>query len=878
MDPFKWQRANTWDDKEIRDLFVPPSVYEEMQRKAHHVLLGNAASGKTMVLRSLAFSAQWEEGGELPRYIGVYIPLTEGMLAPFKEAYRESTKWEVFGHYFNLVVAEGICNLIENYLLSYISEEEMLVQNLLPIFNLEGTTATFHQFRERLVKMQKQVCDFVNREITLGKDTFPGQCTDILVTIKQICKEMRNYLTKILGRDIRFYLLIDGYERLKELAVVVNALLEDENCEDFCMKIATTRIVDLLPQAVRGVEPKAGRDYQIASLEHTEPLAYQLFLKKVTAKRLEVARKEKPAPKLLTDIEQLLSSEPSQVEKQETGYLDIGPLERLQKIGVYISDAQAAKDCIWLLKLKRLREKEKESKDESKSRRKNLYYSFPLFASLSSGVVTNFLRLCSKAFELAERKKIKVWEGDPIPSDIEGEAALTVAREAFDDIVSTSGEYGGSLANFVYNFAEEIEGNLDDKALGLERTDCLGIEISDIENLASDPKLVEMVKRGLQESILLTKGRMDLEMAGMLPAKFSINAIYSPRFGISYRQKYYLPVQAQAIANWVAKDVPGRPSSPFKMLPTEPEAPRMLENIPIGFLAVSFREQDKKTREVIKREFRKAIHEIIQQGESSGKGISVEEAFFDAEDVAILGGLEEKSLAGLKKAPFCVAELSTLRPNVFMELGMAMALKKQYYMIWDVGRRDFNPDLLPDYLQNLEIVTRDLSQWKERRRLVQRILRDFQNQPGMLCPLHKDKRCNCEPVKQKESYFFLYYNQEKQGYGKIFENLAKMLSQTCGIDPIPKEEQQKPHRLCRICYSVQRAKYCLVDTTEPSYSSAFVWGFAFAHAPDRPLLDVYCRDKGGLPSMLKGHPSYGWDPSKRGEDILQAFRENVYSS
>lgn len=878
MDPFKWQRANTWDDKEIRGLFVPPSVYGDMERKAHHILLGNAASGKTMVLRSLSFSTQWQEGEEFPKYIGVYVPLTEGMLAPFKEAYRESTRWEVFGHYFNLVVAERICHITENYLLPHISEEGKLVKNLLPIFNLERQVTTFHEFGECLREMQKQACDFVNREITLGKDSFPGYCTDILMTIRQMCKELRSCLTKILCREICFYLLIDGYERLKELAVVVNTLLEDENCNDFCMKIATTRIVDLLPQAVRGVEPKAGRDYQIASLEHTEPLAYHSFLKRIAAKRLDSAREENHASKLFTDIEELLSSEPSQLEKRETGYLGIGPVEKLQKIDIHITDVQTAKDYIWLLKLKRLREKEKESKDELKSKRRNLYYSFPVFASLSSGVVTNFLRLCSEAFKLAESKKIKVWEGEPIPSDIQGEAALTVARQAFDEIVSTSGEYGSSLANFVYNFAGEIEGNLDDEALDLERTHCLGIEISDIANLASDPKLVEMVKRGLQESILLTEGRMNLERAGILPANFSINAIYSPRFGISYRQKYYLSVKTSIVADWVAKDVPGRPSSPFKALPKEPEAPRMIEDI-LGFLAVSFKEQDKRTREVVKKEFRKVILQNIQREKSLGKPIPPDEVFFDAEDIAILGGLEEKSLAGLRKASFCVAELSMLRPNVFMELGMAMALKKQYYMIWDIDKRDFNPDLLPDYLQNLETVpfTCALSKWNERRKQVHRILTDFQRHPHMLCPWHKNRRCDYEPINEKDTYFFLYYSLENQeGYDEIFKNLAKKQSQICGIDPIPQDEQRQPHELCRICYSIQRAKYCIVDTTEPSYSSAFVWGFAYAL--NKPLLDIYRKDKEGLPSMLKGHPSYGWDPSKEGEDIFQAFRDKVYSS
>lgn len=161
--PFNYNRVNgDWTDEEIRLKFVKPRQCADFEEQGHRVLLGSAASGKTHILRYLSLPVRLKENSDTPPYIGVYISFTDSMVNPFKDAYRESGEWTLFGHYFNLAIAERTAWTIQQLQLG-METEERLVEEAAKVFRFTGNPRTLESLRrDHLGGAQNDVCHFVN--------------------------------------------------------------------------------------------------------------------------------------------------------------------------------------------------------------------------------------------------------------------------------------------------------------------------------------------------------------------------------------------------------------------------------------------------------------------------------------------------------------------------------------------------------------------------------------------------------------------------------------------------------------------------------------------------------------------------------------------
>lgn len=856
--PFNYNRVNgDWTEEEIRLKFEKPRQFGDFEERGHRFLLSGAASGKTHVLRYLSLPIRLKERKEIPPYIGVYMVFTDSMLNPFKDACRESGEWELFGHYFNLVVGERTAWTIQQLSLKTEAENK-LVQEAAKIFGFEGNIKTLDELRKKFEEAQKDVCKFVDKARSLDKEGFQDFFTDVPQTVKELMQHWREILLETIGQDVCFYLLVDGYERFKELCTIVNAFLEYENCTDFCMKIATTRIVDLVGEGVKGISPKCPRDYRVVSLDYTGDLeSYKTFLRRVAEKRLAYARLHEQKPNLCIEIERLLSSEATQTEKQLVGYLDDQPTETKLP-----------------MKLKELKRQE-HPRDTLKSKRKNLYYGFDSYAGLSNGVVTSFLQLCHEAFAIATvEKDIDVWDGKVIPAGVQAEAALEVSREAFNAINSCAGTSGDKLCNLVYNLAGTVDKRFGDDSLPAEQLECLGVEVSDIDVLASDDEMAEMLKRGLQESVLFTQDRIESEQLGAIPNTFTISAIYAPRFGISYRHRFYLPVTSSRLSNWARKETfPGIP----KPMP-EPEISKQMLSMPNvlrGFLAISFGKEYEKMRELTKNDFRAQLKLRL----SPDTPIADESLFYDALEMpGKLGGeIDRKSLEGISEALFVVAEIAVLSTDVYMEVGMAHALMKPCYLVWNLKVGSYNPNAIPEWLTSLECQPFYLSRGTDRHKLASRVIKDVGSLPLALlrvCPVDKNKGCQFSTKEQPRSVFVLYGNQVKENE-HVFNKLEALLSESLGLVKVQIPSECRRSQLCSICYPIRSCQYCVIDVTDCEMDRGIAWACGLVHAiKSERLLRTYQQGRSGKkPTMSQVLKPCVWEPSQNGVDIFNTFRD-----
>jgi len=581
---------------------------------------------------------------------------------------------------------------------------------------------------------------------------------------------------------------------------------------------------------------------------------YKTFLKSVAEKRLAYARHHEQKPNLCIDIERLLSGEATQVEKQLVGYLDDQPIEtRLPA---------------------KLKELKRQERDTQKSKRKNLYHGFDSYAELSNGIVTSFLQLCHEAFAIAEQKGVDVWNGEAIPPEVGAEAAREVSREAFNSINSCAGTSGDKLCNLVYNLARTVDDRLGDDSLPIEQSECLGIKVSDIDVVASDHEMAEMLKRGLQESVLFTQDRVELEQLGAIPDAFTISAIYAPRFGISYRLRFYLPVTSLQLSNWARKETfPGIPK-PMG----EPEVPRQMLGMPNvlrGFLAISFGTKYEKMRELTKSDFRAQLR-LMLPGDSE---VADESLFYDAQEMpGKLGGeIDQKSLEGISEASFVVAEIAVLSTDVYMEVGMAHALMKPCYLVWNLKVGPYNPNAIPEWLRSLECQPFYLSRGADRRKLASRVIKDVERLPLPLlrvCPVYKNEGCQFPTDEQPRSIFVLYGNQVKDNE-HVFNKLEALLSERLGLVKVQIPLECRRSQLCSICYPIHSCQYCVIDVTNCEMDRGIAWACGLAHAiKSERLLRTYQQGKSGeKPTMSQPLKPCVWEPSQNGEDIFDTFRD-----
>jgi hypothetical protein len=394
--------------------------------------------------------------------------------------------------------------------------------------------------------------------------------------------------------------------------------------------------------------------------------------------------------------------------------------------------------------------------------------------------------------------------------------------------------------------------------------------VSDISGLAAHPDMTEALKRGFQESILNAHNRLELEQIKAIPSKFMISAIYAPRFGISHRHRYFLPKNSKQLLDWAEEGFPGVPR---RM--TESRITRPLESLAgalTGYLAMSFDAKYKKTRELVKTDFRSQL----KVGLPPDTDIGSEQLFYDAEEApGMLGAdLDKKFLEGIRRAYFFTADVAMPIADVYMEVGIAHGLMKPSYLVWNLKAGSFSRDAMPRYLRNQEVMGLHLTRATERRKLTHRVTRDLsQLALSQVCPIYKPMTCKFHIEKQPRTMFVVTANQTDE-HRRVFEGFQTLLSKELKLEQVNMPPGSLQSELCSCCYAIRSCSYCVIDVTGPPVDLGNAWacGLAYATGPERLLRTYLQGTKCDEPTMSLALEPCAWNPLQEGRDVYEHFR------
>ncbi len=108
-----------WLDKDVFGYFEEPQYWPDLSGPRPCVLEGGRGTGKTTVLRGMAYKGQFARDESRPEaigewsYFGVYHKIDTGRVTAMRGEELPEEQWiRLFSHYFNLVLCASICELL----------------------------------------------------------------------------------------------------------------------------------------------------------------------------------------------------------------------------------------------------------------------------------------------------------------------------------------------------------------------------------------------------------------------------------------------------------------------------------------------------------------------------------------------------------------------------------------------------------------------------------------------------------------------------------------------------------------------------------------------------------------------------------------------
>lgn len=551
------------------------------------IISGARGTGKTMMFKYFSFQAQAIMAGKnnesvldyfkKNKSVSMYLKFDPYMLQAFSD---DEMGRLVFTHFFELVVCEAYVEFVD--ILKQMKEinEKQYAEIEKGLYDLLGMKKVPKGMEKSIEKLINEVYDYINEKKITGGE-FSAKKIYYFKTLSYKVKEILcDVIPQLQG--IIFLLVIDEGENFLEFEQrTLNGFVKTLNSRmnrDIFLRIGTREPRIKTYETINKEEfLTIGRDYEQKDINYytvdsDNRVDYKKWLIQIAKKRLENCQYF--CQNDLTNIQNFLGEKENQCEEARgwaankknhfkwclktkysdelyeelkvednplleimniwlykrnysvdeikiglNGYLNgYSQEEERRKIEKYYKDTFAANKVSFLYLLSSLYKKEKK------------YYSFATYSYLSVGNICNFIKLCREAFDNAYfENKRDLFKGH-ISAKAQHVAAMSVAYDEIEKVKYIP-KYGNELYALVINLGNlfnEYHSDIDLKILEPNQFSVI-YQKSYIENV---------LNTALTWGVFLKKNELQtLDASGNKGAIYTLNKMYCPLFGISYRSK-----------------------------------------------------------------------------------------------------------------------------------------------------------------------------------------------------------------------------------------------------------------------------------------------------------------------------------------------------
>ncbi|MCM1244094.1 MAG: hypothetical protein NC293_00435 [Roseburia sp.] len=551
------------------------------------IISGARGTGKTMLFKYYCFQAQAlvaEKSGksilkffEECKSISMYLKFDSYILQAFTD---DEVGNRIFTHFFELVVCESyveFLNLLREKNELSEGQYENIEKEIYGVLEISGENGRLEYYVEQKIA---EVYDYINERKITGKEFD----TKKFYTFRSLSYKVKKIFCDVIPElnEVIFLWVIDqGEDFLEFEQKTMNGFIKTLNMRmnrDIFLRLGTREPKIKTYETINRQEfLMSGRDYEFKDINYytinsDERADYKEWLIQIAKNRLEKIDVFKK--KELVNIENFLGQKENQCEEAkkwaankkehfkwclkdayseelyEALKVKDNPLLEMMNIWWYNKGIPIEEIKIGLEGYLKGKSEEEDRKDierryrenfsankmaflyllSSKYKREKQYYSFNTFRYLSVGNVCNFIKLCREAFDNAYFQNKQDLFSGTISAKAQHAAAMSVAYDEIEKVRRIP-KFGDELYALSINL-----GNLFNEYHS-------DVELRNMEanqfSVIYKGKLVEdLIDTALTWGVFLHKTSLQtLDASGNKGTVYTLNRMFCPLFGISYRSK-----------------------------------------------------------------------------------------------------------------------------------------------------------------------------------------------------------------------------------------------------------------------------------------------------------------------------------------------------
>lgn len=534
--PFSTVAAESMNVEEVTRLFVGTHTkLDTAQKRFGTIIEGQRGTGKSMILKYLSFPVQikiWQDKGKKVEdyfksqgYIGIYCKLEQGVFdKPDLDAIDDLSKRNhIFEHRITSVICVDIIENVKEIMLQLKFDTEKfnnLTSRLERIINAprewiassENIFQILNVYRDHFRKEAREVDEFLRSQCKTSfraRLTLSGTMCDLL----EIFQEELNI------KECCFFLLLDDFDVLHDWQQqILFSVAAQRRFDLICFKfgVMSEGIKTILSGDRRTFRP--GDDYDPISLDMIErgmlrndyPDAVSL----ITAKRLRESGWPIFYQKELPEKENSIKS----LQKIKTVANDIlNVLFQEWEFGKNLrQEVKESMYAEWEEATKKPTQKKHDYFSKygnaryfqklSKKRKSEQYAAYEYIVLISSGIVRQFLEICSQIVSEAYKERWSPQAGNGISPQIQDRAIRQYSKAFYENLNKGAGAHGTAEDLGQGITSEEVTTLIEALSdLFYERLHCLGHgepEIITFSLKDSTPYVENLLKVCVRESVL----------------------------------------------------------------------------------------------------------------------------------------------------------------------------------------------------------------------------------------------------------------------------------------------------------------------------------------------------------------------------------------